>query len=319
MLCLIFERRAHMDFVPFPNNFEAYFQKAMNEMTNGNIEKSVAYIQKALNIQMDEELFDVCLTLLKDLNRLDEALELIKQHKTYLHASIQVEKIDLIFITLLIDSGRLTEAKKQINQRWLNLKNNLDYAHIKNVLEQYYNQVETKQLQQKEEKINKVFAESKSIINKPYYVQMNFVKSIEVLSDRDILIATKGLLQDQTVHPLIKTEVLSLFVDRGLTGTVDVYKKGIKQKVVLEQLKQPNLSPFYLEGAKLIERQDLGNEIEKKRLHEVLFLHVLFYYPFEEEFFENSETWLTAVRFPEVESRVGRYVLEAEKGLDLLT
>ncbi|MGP6139697.1 hypothetical protein [Jeotgalibaca sp. A127] len=308
-----------MDSFPFPNNFEAYFQKAMNEMVNGNLEQTVTYIQKALTIQMDEELFNVCLTLLKDLNRLEESLELIKQHKAYLYESIRVEKNDLIFITLLIESGRLSEAKKQINQRWANLKNNPDYAHIQNILEQYLNQVETKQLQQKEEGIDKVLTESKSIINKPYYLQMNFVKSIQVLSDQDILIATNELLRNQSVHPLIKTEVLSLLVDRGMTGSIELYKEGVKQSVKLAQLKQPNESSFYLEGIYYIENQIFKDEMEKQRLQENFFLHVLYYYPFETEIFGNPDAWFTAVRFPVKNSRVSDYVERAEKGLDLLT
>ena len=139
-----------MTIVPFPNNFNTYFHNAMNAMSVGNFDEAVAFIDKALAIQMDDDLFNIGLSLLQQQNHMEQALKMINEHKAYLFTSTNVEEIDLLLITLLIDTGSFEEAEKQINQRWATLKNNKDYTYLENVLEQYLVQIADEQKRQRQ-------------------------------------------------------------------------------------------------------------------------------------------------------------------------
>ena len=126
-----------MTIVPFPNNFEIYFQNAMDALMSGNFEEAVAFIDKALAIKMDDELFNIGVSLLQSQNQAENALYLITKYQESLYNATTVEEMDLLLITLLIDAGKFSEAEKQINQRWAMLKNKAEYAYLENVLAQY--------------------------------------------------------------------------------------------------------------------------------------------------------------------------------------
>ena len=61
-----------MTIVPFPNNFEIYFQNAMDALMSGNFEEAVAFIDKALAIKMDDELFNIGVSLLQSQNQAEK-------------------------------------------------------------------------------------------------------------------------------------------------------------------------------------------------------------------------------------------------------
>ena len=70
-----------MTIVPFPNNFDIYFQNAMDALMSGNFEEAVAFIDKALAIKMDDELFNIGVSLLQSQNQAENALCLITKYQ----------------------------------------------------------------------------------------------------------------------------------------------------------------------------------------------------------------------------------------------
>lgn len=308
-----------MTIVPFPNNFNTYFHNAMNEIAAGNFDSAVAFIDKALAIQMDDDLFNIGLSLLQQQNHIEQALNMIKIHKVHLFTSTKVEEVDLLLITLLIDTGSFEVAEKQIKQRWATLKNNTDYAYLENVLEQYLVQIADEKKRQTAAKTEAIIKKSQDINEKPYFLQLDFVKSLDILSNDNLEKIARPLLIDEAVHPFIKTEIITVLRGRSFDTVFNVSKHGINETVIPKTLYQPDFSPFYLEGIAAIDAEKGSNIIENKNHKEVLFLHTLYFYPLENSFFQNSQKWLQAIVCPGEDSEYDFHIREVEKGLDLLT
>lgn len=308
-----------MNQIPFPANFDVYFTNAMNEMANGNISGTVAFIQKALDIQMEEELFQVCLTLLKDANQPSDALKLIQKHKPFLYESNQLHESDLSLITLLIAIEDFEEARKQIRQRWGVLGNDPNHSHIKNILERYLDQIEAQSQKRKNEEISAVLAESQIIASKPYYAQMAFVQTLDKLPAEVFIEIVRPLLVSEAIHPLLKTELLLQFLNRDLNIDLKISKHQLIKTVAVNGLKKPDETVFYLNGLAEIEKMPTSMGMEKHMYHELLFLHVLYFYPFERDILHSAEEWLATVRNPHCHSSIADAIHCAEKGLDLLT
>lgn len=308
-----------MTIVPFPNNFNVYFQNAMGEIAVGNFDSAVAFINKALAIQMDDDLFNIGLSLLQQQNHIEQALNMIHTHKAHLFTSTNVEEVDLLLITLLIETGSFEEAEKQIKQRWATLKNNADYAYLENVLEQYLVQIADEKKRQTAAKTDEVIKKSRNINEKPYFLQLDFVKSLGMLSDDDLERVARPLLIDKAIHPFIKTEIITVLHARSFDTAYNISKHGMNEPVIPKTLYQPDLSPFYLAGLAAIDAVKGTNIIASKNYQEVLFLHTLYFYPLEKSVFQDSKRWLQAIMYPGEDSEYDFHIKEAEKGLDLLT
>lgn len=308
-----------MTIVPFPNNFDTYFQNAMNEIAAGNFESASVFIDKALAIQMDDDLFNIAVSLLQNQNQPEEALQLINTHKGYLYSSVTVEEADLLLITLLIDTGNFSEAEKQIDLRWATLKNKAEYAYLENVLEQYLNRIADEKKRETEAIIDNIFNESQDINKKSYFLQVDFVKSLSILSNADFEFIARPLLIDEAIHPLIKTEIMTILSDRSFDTAFQVSKHGVTESVVPLSLPQPDYTLFYLEGMSLVESMEGDNIIEMQSYFEVLFLHTLYFYPLENSVFKDSRRWFQAIKHPGEDSEYDFYIQAVEKGLDLLT
>lgn len=308
-----------MTIVPFPNNFEIYFQNAMDALMSGNFEEAVAFIDKALAIKMDDELFNIGVSLLQSQNQAENALYLITKYQESLYNATTVEEMDLLLITLLIDAGKFSEAEKQINQRWAMLKNKAEYAYLENVLAQYLERITEEKKRQTEIERDEIVSKSQSISQEPYFKQVAFVKSLSILTNDDFETLIGPLLSDEAVHSLIKTELLNHLSERSSKTAFSVTKHGITDSVVPIFLDSPVHSTFYLEGLAVIEEVKGHNIIEKQNLEEVLLLHTLYFYPFEHRFFQDSTRWLQAITHPGEDSEYDFYINEVEKGLDLLT
>ena len=308
-----------MTIVPFPNNFEIYFQNAMDALMSGNFEEAVAFIDKALAIKMDDELFNIGVSLLQSQNQAENALYLITKYQESLYNATTVEEMDLLLITLLIDAGKFSEAEKQINQRWAMLKNKAEFAYLENVLAQYLERITEEKKRQTETEIDEIFNKSQNISQETYFSQAKFVKSLSILSNDDLEIIIEPLLNDEAIHPLIKTEMLNHLTARASKTAFKVSKHGVTDSIVPLFLYQPDHSPFYLEGIAHIGAVGRDNIIEKQNLQEVLLLHTLYFYPFENTVFKDSNKWLQAITHPGEDSEYDFYINEVEKGLDLLT
>lgn len=308
-----------MTIIPFPNNFDSYFQNAMNEIAVGNYEDAFDLIDRALKIQMDDDVFHIAVELLQNLNQPEKALALFSEHKKDLYTSTATEELDLMFITLLVDTGDFSEAEKQIHQRWLLLKNNPESDYVDSVLNHYLERITDEKKRQKESEIAEIFTQNQHILTKPYFYQVNFVKSLNILSNQDFESIVRPLLVSDAIHPLIKTEIITILAERGFETNFPVSKHNVNESVFPLSLPRPDYSPFYLEGKSVIERVMGDNIVQMQSYLEVLFLHTLYFYPLENRVFNDATRWLGAIQHPGKDTPYDFFITEVEKGLDLLT
>lgn len=299
--------------IPFSKNHTLYLQKAMEALANNQNSQAVDFMQKALEIDEDETLLQLCISLLKDLKRPNDALQLIQKYKVSVYKSEDSLPFDLEFISLLIENGNLEEASRQIKNRQSQLKNSANQ-----VLTHQFTYVESRMAQEKQEKRLLIIENGQTISKQPYYRQLQFMKELPYLSNYQLVSLVGILLTNLDIHPLVKTDMLELLQERQIKQAVTVIKHSFKQTfdpMMLTNLSETN---FIKEGGILLENHLHLNEREKSQYLELLFLHVAYYYPFEKLAFKNPETWLHTILSPETNLYVEKIIRQAEKGLDSL-
>lgn len=302
----------------FPKNYAVYLQKAMEALADNRISQAANFMQEALKIEMDDELLQLCISLLKDLKQPNEALELINTYKSAVYNSSDISPIELEFISLLIDNGQLAEAKKQIKNRWVKLHNGSQNNSVSQILNHQLSYVESKMEQEKLERRIAVIENGQTISKKPYFRQLQFMKELPILPDHQLINLAEHLLIEKGIHSLLKTDILELLQERQIKQTVMVTKDSFKQTfnpLLLTTLSETN---FIKEGKLLLENHLGLNEREKSQYLELLFLHVAYYYPFEEPAFKSPAAWLQAILSPGIDHHVEKFIRQAEKGLDSL-
>lgn len=311
--------------IEFPKNFQFYLQAAMELFHLGEIDKTIEHLLKALSIEMDDEIFNFCMSLLQEQNRHTEASDLLKRYKPYLFDSNRMEADDLLLLNVLIESDQLEEARKQIFQRNIEINQSDKNRHFYDMIEQNILIIEAKEESKRQQFIQDTSEESILIAQKSYYHQIDFIKKMKKLPEKNLLQISKNLLIETTIHPLFKTEILQLLIEKEMTDEITIQKSCYTKSFLVSNLHLMEESLFYL---KIMEQMRLGTYSvdDKERLTTNLFLHMAYFYPFEQEAFPSTEVWIELVlegnhsQGDEMEKIItNRSIQEVEGGLDILT
>lgn len=306
--------------VPFPRNYEAFLEKGMVAVQQGDFAEAIDFFKKALLIQVDEEVLLLCLTLLKETGNKVESLELIRQYCPYVYESSDVNPFDIEFISLLIETEQFDEAENQMKQRTLLLENKEEYHHLYHMLDKKMSAAQDERDQQQAIKTAQIIRESKDISIKNHIEQLQFIKKLETLSKKDLETVAAYLLH-QDIHPLLLTEVISLLITAQINSTMLVKKENFAKEVNIGGLSPVEQSSFFQEGISFISQSEQPQS-EKDKLKEIFFLHCAYYFPFEREALFSAEIWLKTIQnqyVAEEHREIQTYIERAEAGLDLFT
>lgn len=295
--------------VPFPKNYHTYLEKAMQALEVGNTQLATECLEKALSIQVDVDVLYLCVTLLKDRNQLEEALVCVRTYQPMLFESSKVEPIDIELITLLIETERLDQAREQMKQRSLLLENKSEYQQLQTMFEGKFAQVERQKEAEKAAKQQAILLEGKHIEDQSTLQQLHFVKQLPELQTKDLLPLSKRLLIGP-LHPLLKTEIIHLLLERGVKEWIPITKKSYQKEIDFSALMPLEYSSFFQEG------------LEKLSQTETFFLHCAYFYPFEREAFHSIEEWerdTSEETLLNDTSELSQNIRTVEADLDLLT
>lgn len=314
--------------IPFPGNFDAFVKKAMAFFQEGNLEQAIEEIQKALEFQMDEGLFGLCLTMMQETGNNLEGLRMLQKYKPSIWDSCQTENLDLQFISFLIQTGKFDEARKQILKRKQSFQFINENQHLYQVFEQNLELIEASEKEQRKEELAVLQRRSLDILDKNYVEQTAFINAYEIFPDEEFLALSKQFLSHPRVDHLLKTEILQKMLEKSLSEEVRVVKGEFEGMIQLTELDSLPLSNFLMEGRSYIQTELKQEPAVKEMLEHNLFLHCAYFYPFEKEALFSVEEWIQviltenrlmgAATSPERKIIRAR-ILQAEKSLDKLT
>lgn len=305
----------------FPHNYEMYLEKAMNCMQTDDLAGAIASLKKAIAIEMEEEVLHLCVSLLRDLNQQEEAYQVLITYQPHLVDSSELTVLDIEYIELLIETNRIEESEQQLRQRHMLLANTPALNQLNMMLEEKLMKKKLEKEQQLEQKIRDVEAKLHTISEDAYYLQIKWVKQLVELPNEWLVKIANSVLKG-TLHPLLKTEIISELQDRKMKERLLIVKHQFEGQIDLNTLLPLKHSSFYLEGLSTIEQALELSFSEIDRLQKNFFLHCAYFYPFEEEAFLSVDSWLAFFHDNQstaVSSEVKKNIRLSEAGLDLFT
>lgn len=280
--------------ISFPYNFEAYVSKGMDAWQNGNATLAAEYFQKALSIRKSDDVLLFYLMVIPETGMGLEALAWLQQHAPQLWQSRTLRDIDRLFIELLLQVGQLEEAKRQIAKR--NHMPDGAQEELLLLLEERLQHLQEDRLKAKKQLHQQLLKEKERVYEGGFLAMNAFLLHSKELPDSEYASLCLSLLEDERIHPLHKTEILEELHKRSVSRDCFVRKDAFSKTVKPAFLLPVGESPFFQNGLQLLqEKEGLSEEI-RKGLEQNLFLHVAYYFPFEQEVFQSPEVWLDAVQ-----------------------
>lgn len=314
--------------IPFPKNFDSYVSMAMEAFQYGDFHQAVEYLTKALAIQMNEELLQLCLTIMQDTEQYAEGIQLLKYHKSELWDSTDGTSLDLQLITFLIYAEDLNEAKNQISRRKKGLLDRDEDTHLYDILQQNLNIIEEKQIEERNKKIALLREESKIILHKGYHQQAIFLKKYTILPEKEFIAISQAFLVEKSIHAFLKTDILQILIQKEIDEQINISKEIYSKIIDLKKLYPIHKSPLLIKSEHFFAKNHSQNPEVQKQMESNFFLHCAYFYPFEKEALQSVEKWQEAMNeltFPpdspinRNEERVIKNIQLAEKNLNILT
>ncbi|UJF14705.1 hypothetical protein LZ578_06600 [Jeotgalibaca sp. MA1X17-3] len=290
--------------------------------------KAVEYLTKALAIQKNEELLQLCLTMMQDTEQFLEGVQLLKLQKPELWNSTDVSPLDVHLITFLIYAKELDEAKEQISKREKVLSNGDSDRHLFDVLQQNLNIIEEKQKDERNKKIAVVQEESTYILNEGYHRQAKFLKEYTILPEKELRTISQSFLTDQKVHAFLKTDILQTLIQKQIDMKVTISKESYSKTLNIKELYPIQQSLLLIESQNFFAKYDIQNPELQKQMETNFFLHCAYYYPFEKEVLYSVVEWQEAMNqitlstgtiLNKEEKKLIQNIQIAEKNLNILT
>lgn len=314
--------------IPFPKNYESYVTMSMEAFQVGDFHQSVTYLKKALAIEMDDELLQLCLTIMQEIEQYTDGVQLLIKYKPELWQSMDSGNLDLLLITFLIYADRLNEAKEQISIRKQKLIGKDEGSELYSILEQNLLLVEEKRTQERNKKIAVLREQNKNILNKGYHQQANFLKKYTILPKNKFLETSQSFLDSDKVHAFLKTEILEILIKEKWNEAITVTKGSYQGTYQTEKLYPVHLSPLLKESKPFFDKLYSHTPDLQQQMESNLFLHCAYFYPFEREALQSVEEWQEAMdylSFPmdsssnQADQEVLQNIKRAEKDLNPIT
>lgn len=281
------------DLIQFPRNFDSYVQQAFLAFEGADLTATIDYAEKALSIQMDNELFNFVISLLEEQTDYQKAIDLFKNYKAYLYDSHALAEEDMLFVSLFVKAGHFDQAKQQIKQRMIEGSRSSDHQHLFNILDYQLQVIEKKEEENKQREIAAIVAEFKSFEILPLYKQFSILRKLEKLPLLALIPIAEQLLLSEKVHPLFKTDICQLLIKQSFEGSLTIRKESFIETYPIEQLKPIEKTSFYQDCIELIQT-DIDLE-SASFLEANLFLHLSYYYPFENQAFSSPNAWIESM------------------------
>jgi hypothetical protein len=271
------QRDKNSNLVPFPNLKQRLLDKGMEALQQKKYQEALLLLQQTL--EMDNELEEVHLAIvicLFELGFLDEAREkcqtMLKQDLGDYYEVLQ------IYLTILVQLGQYKEVESTIeavlqegkfpHQTVENFYRLLDFSRKMTVSQE----MESSQLELEVERL----LEEISISEQWNIIQALRGESHGISFSYHIL---DEYLLDATKHPLIKTGILHMFIEKEISRSLEIEKFGNIMVLHTDTLQEISTHPFINKVISLLD-YTLGNE--NPSLFEVVKemwyrqLHVLF-------------------------------------------
>lgn len=281
--------------IPFPKNYESYVTMSMEAFQVGDFHQSSDYLKKALAIQMNDDLLQLCLTIMQEIEQYTDGVQLLKKYKPELWHSTDAGTLDLLLITFLIYADHLNEAKQQITKRKQKLTIKGEGSELYSILQQNLSLVEEKRAEERNKKITILREQNKNILNKNYHQQADFLKKYTLLPKNEFLETSQSFLESKQVHAFLKTEILEILINGKWNETMNISKGEFQGSFQMENLYPVHFSPLLKKSKSFFEELYSHTPDIQKKMESNLFLHCAYFYPFEREALQSIEEWQEAM------------------------
>ena len=314
--------------IPFPKNYESYVTMSMEAFQVGNFYQSSDYLKKALAIQVDDDLLQLCLTIMQEIEQYKDGVQLLRKYKPKLWQSTDAGTLDLLLLTFLIYADYLNEAKQQITKRKLKLSDEGEGSELYLILQQNLSLVEEKRTEERNKKIAALRKQNKNILKESYDQQAKFLKKYTLLPRGEFIETSQSFLESRHIHAFLKTEIIEILMKEKWKEKMYISKGKYQGMFHMGELYPVHLSPLLKESKSFFENLYAHTPDIQKRMESNLFLHCAYFYPFEREALQSVEEWQKAIdylSFPkdsssnQVDEEVVQNIKCAEKDFNPIT
>ncbi|GEQ32682.1 tetratricopeptide repeat protein [Marinilactibacillus psychrotolerans] len=285
--------------IEFPNNYSMYLKNAEIQLKKNEPIKALHYIELAYAINKELNINAFYVSVLVQLERYEEALEIFEDFK-----EINIKKIEhlSLYVHLLIKNQRFIQAEAFLAQ----LKDTGQIAkkelmHMEKLLEKELQIEEQQRMHKKNELKKKLFALSDLAREE----QLKIVDEVNLLSSDELARAIPFVMNNPFVDSLAKSFYLQNLVSLNVDINFEFETLGISRSINPAKLNTFNEEPMVVEINRQLDIQLEKNPSMLMSIKPELNFHLLKMYPFAMEIVDNPIRW--------VELYIYRYSHESEE------
>ncbi|MDQ0232790.1 tetratricopeptide repeat protein [Metabacillus malikii] len=298
--------------IPFPNLKERYLDKGMVLLKEKKFQEALEMFQEAHSLDDDkaEVLFGLAMCYM-ELGELTEAKRICK--KMLLEDIGHYFTVLQVYLTILIQLREYREVQSTIEAV-------LEENHLPpESAEQFYRLLEFSRKMNQDEDINSTIEaaddEEQADYDQGFFTdehrQLAYIQSLHEANISKHFITLKGLLENNEIHPIIKTMTLQLMTEHAVDKEVTVNKLGKVFTVIPAELEDISEQAFTKKVLSMLD-DTLGNENPTlfEAVKELWIRHLFVLYPLAPEP-NDVNVWAAALHF--VGYEMHGITLEAEE------
>lgn len=273
--------------IDFPLNNKMFLQKALNSLEKAHFEEALNYIAKVYETDKSTWINYIYASVLHNLNRNDEALELANEQKdTYL----EHERYRLLYTLLLIKNHQFLEAEVIVQGNLNTIKNQYPAEWIK-IAHELKVERDTLNL-----KIDILKKQTKSKLSRMVEYsrteQNDIIRNAQLLDLSDLQGLAQQLFLSPDIPQLIKNAYLEVLVKKGDSRSYTLSWLNRQKEVVPRELSlfEEDSIVKTMDALLADKLQELPSVVELVKIE--LLNDLLLLYPFIDEVIKDVDYWV---------------------------
>ncbi|MGY3779606.1 hypothetical protein [Isobaculum melis] len=270
--------------IVFPKLYEQYVNQGMASFEAGSMQAAAESFSLAYEIKQEDMVNVLLTTALFQLNRSQDALELVEEKEAlYLNDT----QLTAFYVQLLIQAEQFEDAKVLIAEKAAMSEEKELWQNLSEFLQQEEERIQVTQIA---ERIKEIEAKT-AITVADATVLMTHLTQIPPAFFQQ---AVNAILQHPEVQQLAKTNLIEALIDLGIEETYQLLWFGETKEVSLKQVGKVSESSHYHYFQKALKsRLENSNPVAYQGILEEGCAHFYLMYPFHEEVIgQEDSSWL---------------------------
>ena len=286
--------------VLFPGMVERLIERAHEAVELSCYEEANELFEQALGFQKgDEYMLSVYAHSLYEVKNYARAKEICEE-LIALQPEFYFEVMEL-YLTICMQLKEFQQVEKIIetlfNEQMIPIEHQEKFQRIQELNKRI---ALNKQQLEHEKQVESLLKEQMDInrfLNLPVMEQLILVQQFSEVNIRPYKNMLKGMIEEDEVHPFIRSLLLSLLIEQEVSIEISVSKFGMEKKLNPAESKLPTELPQYQEIRNILAERYDQNPTVWEMLQEVLSKHAIIAYPFEWTPFHSVDVANTYVQY----------------------